>query len=120
VFPSCGLGPSAPLLRSAVTQLSPQLSVTSKLRQAEIEYLRLTSLSDEQVRGLQVAMDNAPRMRRVQSVGDLDGPVKYRIQCEWLVSYLVLQRLAFHQLHGDVRRTVEFSDLVNRAKCWDD
>jgi hypothetical protein len=27
----------------------------------------------------------------------------------------VLQRLAFHQLHRDVRRTLEFSDLVNRA-----
>jgi hypothetical protein len=42
-------------------------------RQSEIENLCLTSIRDEDVRGLDVPMDDSFRMCCIQCVGDLDA-----------------------------------------------
>ena len=47
-----------------------------ELRQTEIQDLRLAALVDEDVRRLDVAMDDAARVRRVQRVGDLNGQIE--------------------------------------------
>jgi hypothetical protein len=43
---------------------------TSHLREAEIQGFGVAAFGDENVRGLDVAMDNPRGMRSVQSVGD--------------------------------------------------
>ena len=52
----------------------------SHLGKTEIEDLDVTARSDEDVRGLDVAMDDAGGMRGVQRVGNLDPDVDERIQ----------------------------------------
>jgi len=47
----------------------------------------MASLSNEQVCRLDVSMDDALAVRRVESVGDLDGNGKQLIQIDRLTSY---------------------------------
>ena len=53
-------------LRVALSGLS------GDFRESEIENLRLTSIGDEDVRGLDVAMNDTFSVSRIESVGDLD------------------------------------------------
>ena len=62
------------------------LRLERDLRQPEIENLRLTSIRDEDVRGLDVPMDDALRMCRVESVGDLDAQIEHRFDLQRLAS----------------------------------
>jgi hypothetical protein len=50
-----------------------------QLRQAEIQNLRLLALLNENVRRLDVAVDDALGMGGVQPVGYLDGQIQQRI-----------------------------------------
>ena len=43
------------------------------LRQSEVEDLRVPPLGHENIRRLNVAMDNALRVRRVEGIGDFDA-----------------------------------------------
>src|SRR5689334_686588 len=54
-------------------------------------------------------------MRRIERVCDLNCPIEEGVQWKRLSLNLVRQRLAFEQFHRNIRRAVEFSDLVNRA-----
>ena len=45
-------------------------------RQAEIENLGLAARGDENVRWLDVAVNDALRVRRIQRIGNLDGEVE--------------------------------------------
>ena len=43
------------------------------LRQSEIENLDVTARGDENIRGLDIAVDDSGRVRGLQSIGYLDG-----------------------------------------------
>src|SRR6266436_6802528 len=94
---------------------SNALRLRGDLRQTEIENLRLTSIRDEDVRGLDVPMDDALRMCRVESVGNLDAQIEHRFDLQRLASDPVPECLAFQQLHGDEGSPIGLINLVDRA-----
>jgi hypothetical protein len=64
----------------------------TNLGQSEIENLRVAAPGDEQVGGLDVAVDNSGGMRCLERVGDLDGERQQSIDLEGLTADLMLQR----------------------------
>ncbi len=60
-------------LRVGRSDLARRAGSGGYLRQTEIQNLGVTALGDENVRGLDVAMDYALAVRCIQCVGDLDG-----------------------------------------------
>src|SRR5208282_2402341 len=86
-----------------------------QLCQAKVQYLRWPSLDKENIRGLDVAVDDALFEGSFQAVGNLYPNVQefgYRYR---LSGNAVLQRLAFQQLHGDKGTAFEFPNIVNCA-----
>ena len=62
------------------------LRLQGDLDQPEIENLRLTSVGYEDVRGLDVPMDDALRVRRIQRIGDLDAQIEHHLDLHRLAS----------------------------------
>ena len=60
-------------------------------------------------------MNDAFRVRGVESVRNLDGNVQSFLERNRLAGDALLQRLAFEQLHGDHRLAVVLGDFVNGA-----
>src|ERR1035438_7432720 len=77
------------------------LRLEGDFRQPEIENLRLTSIRDEGVRGLDVPMDDSLRMCRIESICDLDSQIEHRIDLQRLASDAVPESLSLQQFHGD-------------------
>ena len=48
--------------------------------QSEIQYLRVAALGDENVRGLDVAVDDAFGVRRIERIGNLDGQIEQQLR----------------------------------------
>jgi hypothetical protein len=69
----------------------------------------------EDIRRLDVAMSDALRVRRVDSVRNLNAEIKQRISLQWLASDAVLERLPLQQFHSDERLTLKLVYVVNRA-----
>src|SRR2546425_9329779 len=85
------------------------------LRQPEIENLRLTAIRDEDVRWLDVPVDDSFRMCSVESVGDLDAQIEHRLDLQRLAAYHVPERLPLQQFHGDEGSPIGLVDFVDRA-----
>jgi hypothetical protein len=81
----------------------------------KIEDLRLTSIRDEDVRGLDVAMDDTLRMCRVERVRDLDAQIENRLDLQRLATDPKPERLPLLQLHGDKGSPIGLINLVYRA-----
>ena len=86
-----------------------------QLGQAEVEDLRLAALGDEDVGGLDVAVDDALRVRGVEGVCNLDPEIERDFERERPVVDAVLQRLAVEELHRDERLALGLADVVDRA-----
>ena len=91
------------------------LRLESDLRQPKIENLRLTSIRDEDVGRLDVAVDYAFGVRSVQRIGNLDAQIEHRLDLQRLAIDLVPERLPFEQLHGDEGSPIGLVDFVDRA-----
>ncbi len=89
--------------------------VVGLLRETEVEKLRLSSFGDEDVRGLQVAVDDAPRVRGFQRVRDLDRDVEEGRELEWAGDQAVMKRFAVEQLHGDEGFALVLVDVIDGA-----
>ena len=85
------------------------------LGEAEIEHLHVIARADEDVGGLDVAVDDARGMRGVQRVGDLDAHVEHRGQAQRTGGEPILQRRALQILHDDERPPVLLADVVDGA-----
>ena len=75
----------------------------------------MPALGDEDVRRLDVAMDNAGGVSRIQCVGDFDSKREQSLSFERTARYAVLQRHPVQKLHGDERLIIVFADFVDRA-----
>src|SRR4029077_2004626 len=60
-------------------------------------------------------MDDALRMCRVESVGNLDAQIEHRFDLQRLGSDLVPERLPLQQFHGDEAASVGLVNLVDSA-----
>ena len=87
----------------------------SNFCQAEIENLGVAALGDKNVGRLDVAMDNAFGVRRIECVGDLNRQAQQHFSFEWPAGDTMLQRHTIQKLHGDEGLAVFFADFVNGA-----
>ena len=72
----------------------------------------MTALGDEDIRRLDVPVNDARRMRSVQCVGDLDGQFHELIYLERFAGNAVLEGLALQELHSDKVLAVVFANFV--------
>src|SRR5580700_11222360 len=84
-------------------------------RQSKVENLRMTALGYEDVRGLNVAVDNSLRVSSFQSIRCLDAKFQQLVRGNRLFADSLLQRLPFQQLHDDHRLAIMFLHFINRA-----
>ncbi len=75
----------------------------------------MAALGHEEVRRLDVAMNNSLGMRGVQGIGNLHGQRKQRLDFQRPPADPVLERRAFQIFHGDKGFSILLADIVNRA-----
>ena len=75
----------------------------------------MSALGDEKVGRLDVAMDDAFGMRRVERIGNFDRERQQRVQLHRTPGDHVLQGHAIEILHGDKRLAVLLANVVNGA-----
>ena len=85
------------------------------LGQSEVQNLRVAASGDEQIRRLDIAVDDPGGMRRFERVGDLDRQWQQLIEIERAPGDAMLQRHALEKLHHEERATVLFADIVDGA-----
>jgi hypothetical protein len=88
----------------------------SELRQPEVQNLDLLTRRNEQIGGLDIPVDDALAVRRLQSIRRLHRPVDQQGQAWPRTFEPRLQRLAFQVLHREKRLvSLILADVVNRA-----
>jgi hypothetical protein len=85
-----------------------------ELRQAEVEDLHAAVVRDEEVLGLQVAVDDPLLVGRREPLRDLARVVDRLPRRERAAGKLLSKRLALEQLLDDVRRAVVGAGVVDR------
>ncbi len=75
----------------------------------------MAALGYKNVGGFDVAVDDALRMRRVQSIGDLDGQRDHGFVIQGLARNQMLQGHAVQKLHGNEGVLIVLADFVDRA-----
>ena len=72
----------------------------------------MPALRDEDVRGLDVAMDDAFRVRGVKRVGEFGPKVEHDVGRATRAD-AIAQRLAFEILHDDEKLSIVLADFMN-------
>src|SRR3954463_5955839 len=78
-----------------------EVRVVAELRDAEVHDLDAAIQRQENVVRLDVSVNNAPGMRGMETLGDLDAERLHLTNRELPGSESRFERLSFHQLHGD-------------------
>jgi hypothetical protein len=95
--------------------LAPRRPHPFDLRKAEVEHLGLAARRDEDVGGLEVAVHDPFRVRRLQRVRDLDPDVEQRTDLAGTPPDPVREGFSLEQLHRDEVLPLVLVDLVDRA-----
>ena len=85
------------------------------LREAEIQDLDDAAIHQEEIGGLDVAMENAGAVRRIERIGDLDAEVDRLMDLDRPMRQQLAQGLPLEQLHHEVRSALVLADVVDRA-----
>ncbi len=85
------------------------------LREAEVEDLRFPPFGHEDVRGLDIPMNDPLGVGRIQSIRELDADLQELLRLEGLPGDAVLERLALQKLHGDEGLTLVLVYVVDGA-----
>ena len=83
-------------------------------RQAEIQDLHAAVEREENVLGLQVAVDDAAGMRGAESLSNLERDIERRVHGQRAGAKTRAQRLAVETLRNEVRGAAMFPDVVDR------
>ena len=83
--------------------------------ETEVENFGLAAGGDEDVGGLDVAVDDAFGVGGVEGIGNVDGDFEKRIEFEGAAGDGVLEGFAFEAFHGDEGAAVFFADVVDGA-----
>jgi len=86
-----------------------------ELGQAEVQHLDLAPLGQEDVRRLDVAVEDAVAVSPVEGVRHLNADVDDLVNLQRTAGKAVPERLPLHQLHHDEGASVVFSDVVDGA-----
>ena len=95
--------------------LQCRAAFVNQFRQPEIEDLGLPARSDEDVARLQIAVHDAFVVSNLERVADLDANVDDLVERQRAPFDLLVQALAFQQLHGDEVLAVAFLDGIDGA-----
>ncbi len=87
----------------------------SEFRQSKIQNFRVAALGNENVCGLNVAMNDSSHMRRIQRIGYLNCKTEQHFTFNWLAADALFQRHAIQIFHGDETQIAVSADLVERA-----
>ena len=90
-------------------------AVNAYFGQPEVKNFGVTALGDEDIGGLDVAMNNVLGVRRFERVRDFDGQSEKQAGFERAEGDAVFQRRAFQKLHRDKGLVVVLSDFVDGA-----
>jgi hypothetical protein len=83
--------------------------------QSEVENLGMTAVGNKDVGWLDVTMDDALVVSRIEGIGNFDGQGEDGRGFHRASGDLVLQRRALEKLHGNEGLAVLLADVVNRA-----
>src|SRR5439155_22188071 len=86
-----------------------------ELGQAEVEHFGFAARGDIDIGGLDVPVDEALRVRRVESIDDLDREVEQLPERERFFANLVVERPALEQLEHEERTALVVAKLVDGA-----
>jgi hypothetical protein len=75
----------------------------------------LTSIRDEDVRRLDVAVNDPFQVRSVERIGDLDAKIEHGFNFQWLSGNPMPERLPLKQFHGDEASSIGLVNLMDRA-----
>ncbi len=75
----------------------------------------MTQVGDKDVGGLEVAMDDALRVHRMQRISDLNAQPENGLDVQRMGSDPLAQGMAFEKLHGNEGATVSSVDFVYGA-----
>ena len=75
----------------------------------------MTSGRDKNIRGFDITVDDARRVRAVQGVGDLNSEREERLQLQWSLGDALLERCAFQTLHNDESAALLLADVMDCA-----
>jgi hypothetical protein len=84
-------------------------------RESEVQNLGAAAGGDEDVGRLDVAVDDARGVSRIQSVEYFHGDGAQRLHIERTIADALLQRRSVQKLHGDEGAPVLLADVVDRA-----
>ena len=86
------------------------------LGQTEVQDLRVAATADEDVGGLDVAVNDVGVVRGIERIRDFDAECQHRVQRQTaMIDESVLQRGAFETLHDDKGAAILLADIVNGA-----
>ena len=85
------------------------------LSQSKIENFRLAAGGDEDIRGLDIAMNDAARMGGIERIGDLRAEIEQGIRGHGPAADAFTKRLPFKDFHHQIGAPIVFADVVNRA-----
>ena len=92
-----------------------ELAAVADFCQSEIENLGMVALGDENIRRLNVAMDNVLGVGRLERVGNFNRQTQKQSQFDGTEGDAVFQRRPFQKLHRDERLIVVLANFINRA-----
>ena len=98
-----------------IARIARRAGMSGELGQAKVEHLRVSRTGNEDVGGLDVAMDDPFCVRLRQRLADLHSQLDHPVHRHRLAADRVLERLPLEQLHSDERRAVVLADLVDGA-----
>src|SRR5581483_682877 len=85
------------------------------LRQTEVENLRVSALGDENICRLDITVDDALTVCRVERIGDFNPECKHGFEFQWAAGNLMFQRCAIHELHDNERLAVLLANVIDSA-----
>jgi hypothetical protein len=91
---------------------------TTYLCQTEIENLGVTAFAHEDVRWLDIPVDDAFGVGGFERIRDFNSQFQKLFRGQRPTVYQVLQRLSVEKLHRNERLTVVFADFVDGADIW--
>src|ERR1700722_2945654 len=90
-------------------------ALRSELGQTEIQNLDIAPLRHKKVRGLDVSVNNAAGVGRIEPIGNLYAQIEQLSNLKWTALDQVLQGRTFEILHGDEGLTLLLADIVDGA-----
>ena len=104
-----------PLGLGYVRRIKTSARVIRHLGQTEIEDLRGSARGHKYICWLDIAVDDALGMRRVEGFGNIDADREQLLHLQRSIADEMLERLAFEILHDDEGLIAILADVVNGA-----